>query len=72
MRACDTQPAGRTQLLVVVLGIASAVAACRNNQASPAATSGTTMPISTLGAARSADVAGLFDTTGGGRLPSPA
>jgi hypothetical protein len=37
MRACDTQPARRTQLLVVVLGIASIVAACGNNQASPGA-----------------------------------
>jgi hypothetical protein len=41
-RACNTHPARRTKLLVVVLRIASIVAACGNNQASPAATSETT------------------------------
>jgi uncharacterized protein len=61
MRACDTQPARRTQLLVVVLGIASAVAAWGNNQASPAAMPGTTMTTRSLGATPPAEVMRLFD-----------
>ena len=61
VRACDTHPARRTKLLVVVLRIASIVAACRNNQASPAATSGTTATPSLGAPPHPPRTHGLFD-----------
>jgi uncharacterized protein len=60
MRACGPHPARRTRLLVVVLGIASALAACGNNQASPAATSATTVTPPSSGATPPAKVTRLF------------
>jgi hypothetical protein len=60
MRACGPHPARRTRLLVVVLGIASALAACGNNQASPAARSATTVTTPASGATPPAEVIRLF------------
>jgi uncharacterized protein len=61
MRACDIHSARRTKLLVLVLGIASAVAACGNNQARPAATPGTKVATPSLGATPPAEVTRLFN-----------
>jgi hypothetical protein len=61
MRAYGLHTARRTKLLVVVLGIASALAACGNNQASPAATSATTVTTpAASGAIPPAEVTRLF------------
>lgn len=60
MRAYDPHPARRTKLLVVVLGIASALAACGNNQASPAATSAPTVTPPSSGATPPAEVTRQF------------
>jgi hypothetical protein len=60
MKACGPHPARRTRLLVVVLGIASALAACGNNQASPAARSATTVTTPASGATPPAEVTRLF------------
>jgi uncharacterized protein len=60
MRAYGSHPARRTKLLVVVLGIAGAVAACGNNQASPAARSATTVTPPSSGATAPAEVTRLF------------
>jgi uncharacterized protein len=60
MRAYGLHTARQTKLLVVVLGIASALAACGNNQASPAATSATTVTTPASGATPPAEVTRLF------------
>jgi dienelactone hydrolase len=84
MRAYDPHPARRTKLLVVVLGIASALAACGNNQANPATRSATTVTPPSSGATPPAEVTRLFTydrrqplavtNVGGntGRLPAEA
>jgi uncharacterized protein len=59
--AGTAKQARRTGLLLVLLGIASAVAACGNHQPSPAATPGTTATTPASRLTPSAEVASLFD-----------